>query len=371
MRGRAFSLYTSHGLRLAMLGSVPIGAWVPFPGSTVDLASQRSEFFAENTNSRIVEDYPGDIGLHWVRQRKDYFPSQPQYFPLGDFLGPNLVAWSESPGTRIIGTSFEDPAPSGVVTALLIGDTNFSTRIAVAPVSLGSIHEMTRFAQRYPRSAREDLYAQDVPAGKVSVTVEKPLSEDQYEKLKRRVRAQPVTWVPIKYPPEVRRLKPGKFGLPRNVEVVGGVQRGGVQQQRYPPLPRYSGLNVFGPLRQISFRGVRGNLTIADETRPLSGSADVLLGDVKGLRDESGHQLISAPLATAGKSAELQFRAVGTASVNGVSQTTLSTHLEPRLAIVGTVLTLIGGILGIVASLYRLRQKREDAQPQREADART
>jgi hypothetical protein len=103
-------------------------------------------------------------------------------------------------------------------------------------------------------------------------------------------------------------------------------------------------------------------MMIADKTRPLSGSADVVLGEVKGFRDENGHQLISAPLTTSGKSADLQFRAVGTASVNGVSQTTLSSHLEPRLAALGTVLTLIGTILGIVAALHRLRRKDEDWQ---------
>jgi hypothetical protein len=209
LSGRAFSLYTRHGIRLAMLGSVPVGAWVPFPGSAVTLASERSEFFADNLNSRIVERYPGTIGVHPVPNRKGLWSSEPQYFPLGDFLGPNVVVWSEDPGTRIIGTPFERPSRPGVVTAFLIGDTNFSTRIAVAPVSLEGIEDMADFAQQNPRSAREDLYAQDVPEGVISLTVERALNEEEYADLKRRVAAQPVTWVPIRYPPGKTRAQAG------------------------------------------------------------------------------------------------------------------------------------------------------------------
>jgi hypothetical protein len=347
-------------MRLAMLGQVPVGAWVPFPGSTVDLASERSEFFADNLNSRIVEHYPQTVGVHARPDRKGLWISEPQLYPLGDFLGPNLVIWSEEPGARIIGTPFSLGTKPGVVTAVLIGDTNFSTRVAVAPVEFIDIMETLSSSIHDPRGAREDLYSQDVSGGTISVTVEKALNEAQYQGLKDRVMADPVTWVPIKFPPEERDMKPGKFGLPPAVQATARVQRTGFQQERYPPLPRYSGLNVFGPLTQVAFRGVRGNLMIADETRPLSGSADIVLGDVTGMRDESGHQLISAPLATSGKSADLQFRAVGTASVNGVSQTTMSSHLEPRLAVLGTVLTLLGAILGIAVSLRRLRRENDD-----------
>ena len=357
--GNVFSFYTHHDLRLAMLSPVPVGAWVPFPGSKVDLTSLRSEFFAENRSSRIVERYPTSVGVHARPGHKGLWSSEPQYYPLGDFLGPNLVIWTEDSEARLFGTPFSKPTKPGVVTAILIGDSNFSTRVAVAPARLADIGETAIYALEHPRRAREDLYSSDVPGGTMTLTVEKALDQRHYEQLKRRVRAHPRTWVRIKTPPEELDLTHGRFGLPSNV-AAARVAKAWSQEERYPPLPHFAGLNVFGPLDQVAFKGVHGNLMIADKAVSLGGSADVVLGDVHGLRDSGGHELISAPLATSRQSADLQFRAAGTARVNGVLETTVSSHLEPRLAIIGTVLAIVASVVGIGAALRRFR-RREDS----------
>jgi hypothetical protein len=359
-RGSAFSFYTHHDLRLGMLSPVPVGAWVPFPGSKVSLTSLRSEFFAENVNSRIDERYPASIGVHSRPGRRGLWESEPQVVPLGDFLGPNLVLWTEDPAARLFGTSFDTHTRPGVVTAILIGDSNFSTRIAVTPADWIDVAETAVEAAKYPRRTRENLYFRDLPSGRLRLTVERALGQRQYEALKRRVAAHPRTWVQLKLPPEELDLGHGKFGLPSNVATARRV-RTWSQEERYPPLPHYSGLNIFGPLRQVGFEGVHGHLMIADRDIPLGGSATVELDDVHGLQDDDGHQLISSPLATARQSAELQFEAAGTARVNGVLQTTERSHLEPKLAGFGLALAIVAPLIGIAASLWRFRRREDEA----------
>jgi hypothetical protein len=373
-RGHAFALYDHHDLRLAMLGSVPVGAWIPFPGSTVKLASERSEFLAENLNARLVERYPGSVGVQSRPGHKGLWASQPQYYPIGDFLGPNLVIWTEDPKAQIPGTRLDSPTNQGVVTAILIGDSNFSTRVSAAPMSAADVVESALYGKARPTAGRETLYSQDDPGGTLTLTVERPLDERGYQKLKRRVRAHQRTWVPIEYPPEGTESdssiliplehSPGEaessarhLSLPATVAAPPAAGQLGREEERYPPLPRYSGLNIFGPLQKVSFQGVHGDLTIADKTIDMGGSADLELGDVDSFRDNGGHQLISAPLATSGQSADLQFKAAGTATVNGVSETTVSSYLEPRLAGFGTVLTVVGGVIGIIASLRHFRRR--------------
>jgi hypothetical protein len=166
--------------------------------------------------------------------------------------------------------------------------------------------------------------------------------------------------VEIKLPPEELDLGHGKFGLPTNIASARRA-RTWSQEERFPPLPHYSGLNIFGPLHEVGFNGVHGHLMIADKDINLSGSASVVLGDVHGLHDEGGHQLISAPLATTRQSAELQFEAAGTARVNGVLETTERSHLEPKLAGFGAVLAIVAPLAGLFAALRRFRRREEEA----------
>jgi hypothetical protein len=354
-RGAAFSLYNHHDLRLAMLGQVPVGAWVPFPGSRVTLESPRSEFFSPERKARITEHYPSSIGVRQRSDRKGLWATSSQYYPLGDFLGPNLVLWTEDPHARIYGTALSHPTRKGVITAFLIGDSNFSTRVAAAPAERLDLTETAEYAAERPRKAREELYSRDLPGGTIAVTVEKTLGQRQYKKLQERAQADPYAWVRIKLPPKELDLSKGRFGLPPGV-VAARVVREKSQRQRYPPLPHFAGLNVFGPLKKVSFTGVHGRFLVEDKLVDLGGSADVGLNDVKGLHDESGHQLISTPLATAAGTANLQFVAHGQVTVNGVAQATVGWRYRDWLVAAGILLSILAtsfGVFGVIRSLRK------------------
>jgi hypothetical protein len=277
----------------------------------------------------------------------------PQAYPVGDFLGPDVVIWS-SGSIRVPGTQFARPAAPGVITALRITKRSFSTRIGVVPVSnedLRTLH--SAYAEKPRRAQRMIALGAAYDGGRVTVTVKKPLGSRAYERVRRYASAHRLIWITGLADP---------LSLP-NGTFVNAPKNGGApppatyrEQERFPPLPRFLGFNIFGPLRSVRFRQVSGHLSIGDRSIDLSGGPDVELGRVRGLRNAGDEQLLSAPLATSRRSASLQFRAVGSVRVNGALQTTwLHRHgsvfeaLSVAIGIIGFVLAAISFARGSAA----------------------
>jgi hypothetical protein len=343
-----------------MLGQVPVGAWVPYPGSHIRLASQRSPFFEGKRKPQIEERYPSDTGINPATRGVGHTEGfEPQVYPLGDFLGPDLVFWTEDPKAKIPGTPLDAPAGPGLVTVIVIRKCCFSTRVDVAPAGSSFLAELHRYSREAPHDTAEVVYNQDVKPGTITVTAEQSLDRQEYKELREHVRAEPRIGVAVQLPPDLRQLPPPVQALSPRERAEIRAEGEYIERVHYPPLPKYAGLNVFGPLRQVAFHGVHGSLMVADKPVSLAGSANLELGNVSGFRDKGGHELISAPLATSAESADLEFSAVGTATVNGVSKTTVNSHLEPILAIVGVVLTLAAGAVGLVSGLRRMRRSKE------------
>ncbi|MEA2535790.1 MAG: hypothetical protein QOF11_24, partial [Chloroflexota bacterium] len=216
-----FSIVTRSTLRIGLSGAVPVGAWVPFPGSWVDLSASRSPFPGIARRPRLVEHYPSRVGF-WPDRNGTPRPKERQVYPLGDFLGPHLVLWTDDPQARIVGTRLGRPAGPGVVTAVVVSRSVFSTRIGAAPAFPSQIAGMEHLSLAEPESFAEDIADGSGTTGSVSVTVDRPLSEDDYRSVRRRVQLNPTGWTAVPPHPEFE----GKLA-----------QRGFWQEQHYPPLP--------------------------------------------------------------------------------------------------------------------------------------
>src|SRR4051812_44518220 len=92
-------------------------------------------------------------------------------------------------------------------------------------------------------------------------------------------------------------------------------------EDRYPPLPRHRGLDIFGPLTSLHFEGARGSLLVGDRAIALAAPSTVRLTNLRGLITETDGA-IPVPLATVGSAAQVAFEASGSAAVNGVDETT-------------------------------------------------
>jgi hypothetical protein len=355
--GYRLTLLTHKQLRLGLLGPVPIGAWVPFPGSEVSLNPKRSLFPQDGQVPRMVEHYPASIGYSKGAGKT----AEPQAYPVGDFLGPDLVLWTDDATAQMPATPLRLPTERGIVTALIIKTGTFSARIGAVPLSNRELAARREVDIQDPSRARAGVLFGRADAGQITLTVNEPLDGAAYQALRRHVIAHPRVWL--------EALANPYMAAPVGAPVPAPPPSGGPpppepyrEEERYPPLPMYAGFNVFGPLDSVFFRGVSGHLSVADRPVDLSGLPDLRLADVHGLRNADDQELLSAPLATSSESANLEFRAVGSVNVNGVVQTTFLQEHSATITGIGAILTLLGTLfaaLGFLGGMRLLTPKAE------------
>lgn len=187
-----------------------------------------------------------------------------------------------------------------------------------------------------PHRAKENFFFGRYDGGQVTVALNRPLQAESYAVMRRRVNRNPFTSIKT-----VQPLGTTRNGQPKAEPTT--------ESERYPPLPRQSGFNVFGPLRRLFLRGVRGKVLVADRSLDLTGSADLELNDVKGLLNANDQELLAAPLATSGEATTLQFRAVSEAKVNGVSETTGWQMHREEILLVAAVAGILGSLIAILS----------------------
>ncbi|HET7454119.1 MAG TPA: hypothetical protein VFJ76_01200 [Solirubrobacterales bacterium] len=372
------SIINNGNLHVGLLGDVPVGAWIPLPRSEVELTAEPSPFPGTPSVPRMTEKHPPGRSMDEVRFEQGRVRGQG--YPLGDFLGPNLVLWSTAPMTEVSGLPIEkEQGDKGLVTAVRLKGSTFSTRIAAVPVSRKELNEQLPYMFSAPHGGREYLFSGRPDGSEVVLRVTRPLGRQAYAQLRRRVLAhpvvhmRPVNLIRVIFPkdearPGARLLAPIDLksrllnGARRRLEARRKIIRKVVpipERDRYPPLPREAGFNIFGPLHSILFRGVHGDLLLADKPKSLSASADLRLTDVSALRNEAGEEFVPAPLSTSGDSAALQFRTVGAVSINEVPQsvTNFMDEHQKILAAISFLFGVLSAILGIYAFIReRTRQ---------------
>jgi hypothetical protein len=348
--GYRLTLFTHQALHLGLLGSTPLAAWVPYPGSQVSLSEQASPFPQETPFSQIAESYSSSVGT----VKNNGAPVNQQSYPVGDFLGPNLVIWTNDPSAHMPTTPFGRPARTGVVTALLIRRSTFSTRVGAVPLSDGESREFDREIRKHPDTALGYVYFGRYDHGRVILKVTRPVNSAAYAALRKRTALRPFKWISALGNPYVIAPigaavpAPPKDGAPPKPERYR-------LQEWFPPLPPYAGFNVFGPLRQLTLPQVRGKLLVGGSPVDVSGSGTVELSDVAGLTNGAGQEIVSAPLATSRSSASLQFRAVGSVRVNGTSESTFFDQNRSSFDLAGLVLTALGVAFALVLFLQAMR----------------
>ena len=264
-----FLLLNHQPLHLAMLGPVPVGAWVPSPGSQVTLHSQPSSFPQDPRVASLTETYPSTVGTRVGLENS-------QGYPLGDFMLPNLVLWSADPSLQIPETPLSRPAARGVVTALLFRRSTFSVRVAATPLT------DKEFAQQVHRGLTEPAPRQPGPIagafdhGRITLTLDQPLSQAAYDAVKASVAKQQITRMPVLSDPFVAAPYGAAVPDPTGLKQPPKPWRYSAPA-KYPPMPLYAGFNVWGPLREITFANVTGHASVGDTPVDLSGAPDLTL----------------------------------------------------------------------------------------------
>lgn len=333
------ALMAHHPGHVAQLGPVPVGAWIPFPGSAVTLTDTPTVFPGQETPKvRIAERYPSDIG--WIAPDQ---PAEPQAYPLGDFLGP-VVIWFRDPSATIPGTDIRPTPGEDTITALVIRHHVFSTRIGVVPLINREATVKQRFGHKHPHQATGNVEFGEYDGGQTTLTVRRPLGQREYSALRRRVHAQPR--VDTEFSSTFTYQPPSQHGQDHTIRVG--------ETKRYPPLPKANGFNVFGPLESVLFRGVHGALEVSDRAIALAGSANVELDDVSSLRNGMNEERVPALLEAGTRSAKLTFHGVGTVKVNGAEETTAAQNDRELWKVIGIIAGALSLLIGLASLIYAI-----------------
>jgi hypothetical protein len=328
------NLVTANELHVALLGQTPVAAWIPFPGSHVAIDETPTAFPAEAGLQRLVERYPRNIGDEARTEATTL-----QRYPLGDFLGPDVVVWTDDPTAGVLGRDLErsDEAKehlSGVVTAFRITGSTYSTRIAAVPLSTDARKGLEQEARDDPAGARKTMFSESSDDGEIQLTVDVPVTPDEYTNMRRRLAADDTVAVKSHWDSYEVDNATGK-----TTPMTGPV----VEVERYPPLPSNAGFNLFGPMLKLVLHDARGALMFGDRAVNLEAPSIVSLSGIGVLHRPSSDQSVAVPMASSGHRADLQFSTVGTVTVNDETETSyLRRHRSGIESI--TLIATVGGV---------------------------
>jgi len=379
----------NHGsLHVAMTGPIPIGAWVPLKGAKVTLGSSPGPFPDEPVTLELADTYPPVLG----QQNYDALLNREGY-SLGDFIGPNVVFWSDDPSTESPGTPLAHPGGDSV-TAVVIGGSTFSARLGIVPLS-GAERELSHLYYQSvpPFRARESVHWGAADGGTVHVRITNPLSPLEYAALRRRVARHskvtvtgwedrwygPLTATPtdttlprqsvrgeyyesMEYPGTIHDSGTGPHGEPLGLDSEppkdSTANHGWVPTEEfYPPLPQEDGFNVFGPLSHLHISDAVGSLLVGDRTVALGSPAEVAFRGLTDLRDAQHEQLLPVPITTSLSHARIQLTAVAGVSVNDSTETSYAQQHNATLSDWLFVIGLISCVCAVVGLAWRVAHR--------------
>lgn len=370
----------NHGvIHVALLGHVPVGSWIPMPGSRLALTSQPSNFPQRPGTLVLREDYGSALG----QQAKPQV-TRDQGYPLGDFLGPPMVIWSDDPTSRIPGTRFAKPA-ARKITALVLRDSTFAVRLAAIPLSTD---ERRFLLSDGPSSQLDSVLWSRSDHGTVQVTVKDLLNDGQYRALRARVVKNPkvdvntyfdytavvddstqirsvngrdlVAVTESPYPPirDVFAANGGDFGhLDQSMpdDVARPAHGSGSIEDYFPPLPAHQGFNVYGPITGMTLNDATGSVRIGSQHRALEGEK-VAIAKTKLTADGAPRTPAPIPLTTSERRTELTLDGVGRVAVGEKLATSFAAQhpgLPDSTASWIGILTALAAALGASARLGR------------------
>lgn len=309
---RYFMIFSEEALNVDLLGDKPLGAWVPSDAAKVKIAYSRGMFPSSKTSATISEDYS-------IQETGS--PLQEIVgVPLGDFLGPKIVVWSNDDKLNIMAGKdiINPPAPlknSQIVTAL-VAHPPFSLRIACIPEDADVVSIYRQVLASKPVQHSDVDYLQMVrhpedEQGVVNILI--PDIEEgaaQFAAVYKKMKENDIVRVPN---------VPGDF-IVKDYDTgkeIGKYKTVPWMEFRYPPIPPNPGFNVFGSFSAINFRDIKGHILVGSRVHEINVPSDLELRDINSLEIDGG--VIKVPIRwdSKGSLVDIQLQATAQARLNG------------------------------------------------------
>lgn len=339
-------IMTRQPLQVALLGRVPVGAWIPLPGSRVVLSSQENVFDDEAPAARLTESYTSQEGIDAKNPR-----AQLQGYPLGDFLGPEIVFWTTDPMASIpvgglVPPRSMPPKSEDVVTALVIHSGDYAARVAATAVTANIYNKLLPSLRGREGASGKYIITPPLDSGTVELSDDAPLSASEYQHMRAYVQRNPVTAATLRSDVVMGNEPIDRYSPEDDLK----------ESFSYPPLPPEDGFNVFGPLSELDFSSARGAISASGREIALNAPGDVAITDLRRLTDSrNGQQLVPVPLYTTQANADINFSGVGQLSVDGAQETLRANNYTGILSGLIDAIAVLSLLIGVIGLWYAAR----------------
>jgi len=343
------SIISKSHIHVDLLSKFPAFAMLPLEASDVSIEREVGMYADAPSRLRLTERY-SSWPHKFAKRSKDY---RIEEFPSVDFVGPDIVFWTDSDNNADIVTPrkvFHGPPPSaGAVIGVFITKPPFATRVAIMPLT--ERERDREVAAPNPKFTYPSL-SDD---GGVRLTVLNPADlAREYSDIRDFVRRHPVE--------AVTEIPLSSSEIPvEDIDHPGPVLRGHVPPNskirlefRYPPLPPQAGLNLFGPLKTLGVSEAVGSVSLGNSRAVPADRSIVEIGDISDINRDRG--VISLP-PDRNDTMKVNFRATGDVFIDGkpLSRQLQLSSLKPSE--IGYLSGAVGSLLIAVLFGIRLRKR--------------
>jgi hypothetical protein len=253
-------IITKQPVHVKLLGKVPLVALLPRGNSEMTVKRTIGMFAAAGSRVTFTENYKPWIVPVSRRAEDGLVDDDPSYtFPIIDFVGPEVVYWTENDADVISEhKAYLHPKDGGrYITGIFVTRPPFASRVAAMPLTQAERDEDVAALNSQTKTPFVDA------AGTFQVEIPNPVEQTaEYSEVYSYAKRHPVLPVDaslafnkIMADPTDRSKRELSADLPNNYKLK--------DEFRYPPIPPRAGFNLFGPLSTLSVENARGSVACA------------------------------------------------------------------------------------------------------------
>ena len=338
-----FLLISSEGLNVALLGDTPLASWIPMDDSQVSVKYRRDGMHLNARDVAVVEEKYKNNALN-----NEEF-SVPDGVPLGDFLGPNVIFWSEDESASMIATGeivelSHSPLKGERIVYAIVTQPPFSVRLAADPLEkeladhyIRDLKDQASLPTERERRAARRMVVGQLDEGKITVSIMDPETQSEdFDEIYDRMAKRDVVW--------------------RKVDLDYSVKGESFQQSsemifRYPPIPPNRGFNIFGPISDIQFSKAMGSLALGSRNIDIKVPSMLAFKEISNLDLDKGVFEVPIQLDTASEKAAIHLTANSQAFLNDEP---LNRKMD-RYKLVNWLFPFITLLVGVLSLLVAVR----------------
>lgn len=345
-----FMLISSKGLNVALMGNTALGSWIPTDASQVRVEYRKEGMHLSARNIAVIEERYRNTEVNVETG------TVPEGVPLGDFLGPDVIFWSEDPAAVLVANEdiielTEPPQKHEKVIQAIITQPSFSVRLGVDPMEQDLVDSFVRDLKDYnslPNQEREKgssvgaMVIGQLDDGKVTVSIIDPEKQsEEFDAVYGLMKENDVVQRRVNFDAMLDG-KPFKKSY--------------MMDFRYPPIPPNRGFNIFGPISSIKFSKALGTLALGSRDIEIKVPSMLDFREIQSLDVDKGVFAVPIQLNPAEAKAKIQLKATSQTFLNNeplnrVIDELKMTNFELSL------ISIIVGVLSLAVGLWSLIRK--------------